>query len=56
MPYNAVVLRHRAQGRRVDGPKEGGDGGREGSNGKRGTGVGGGQLEGGGSHITAEQH
>lgn len=50
----------------MDGLKEGGDGGREGSNGRGGRrlkrgGRGGarvvvGPLEGGGSHITAEQH
>lgn len=55
----------------MDGPKEGGDAGREGSNGERGDGsqnekreegrgrwarVVVGPLEGGGSHITAEQH
>lgn len=54
----------------MDGPKEGGDAGREGSNGEKGDGSqnekrerGGrwarvivGSLEGGGSHITAEQH
>lgn len=49
----------------MDGPKEGGNGGREGLNGRGGTGAeegrGGarvvvGPLEGGESHITAEQH